>query len=122
MYTYPRNKKSGSKENCGIAAQEGKAVITHSMFICYVHYMKVHYYFDQFLDATDLFSCLLIIYFLGHQRVLKDSNAKPLGLAQKHLRLKSSKKVDHLVNKPLPRASRSNFYDDHWASKQERGM
>lgn len=48
--------------------------------------------------------------------------AKPLGLAQKQLCLKSGrKKTSDPVYRPLPQVTKTSLYDEHWAAKQERG-
>lgn len=52
-------------------------------------------------------------------QALKEST-NVVGLAQKRLRLKPSKKTAQ-VYKPLPQVVRTNLYDEHWAAKQERG-
>ena len=50
--------------------------------------------------------------------------SKPkVGVAQRRLQLMSTKTPRQLkVRRPLPQASKTNLYDEHWAAKQERGL
>lgn len=59
----------------------------------------------------------------ANSRPLKETTniTKPLGLAQKKLCLKSSKKPVSRVSRPPPQVAKTALYDEHWAAKQERG-
>ena len=44
-----------------------------------------------------------------------------VGVAQKRLQLKRPQQPA-TVRRPLPQATKTNLYDEHWAAKQERGI
>lgn len=48
------------------------------------------------------------------------TSTRALGLAQRRLCLKPSKKAKSIY-KPLPQVTKTSLYDEHWAAKQERG-
>lgn len=58
-------------------------------------------------------------------KILPSASKEPVeGVAQKKLVLKPTKKkaTNFIVQKPLPFATKTSLYDEHWALKQERGQ
>ena len=72
--------------------------------------------------ACDLIAILYVDYKLRGQPLKERTNVpKPVGVAQKRLHLKPSKKTTQKIYKPRPEIVKSSMYDEHWAAKQERG-